>query len=137
MKKHNSLKYMLMAAVASMTTTGCIEETFPEEGAATQEQVGASATALESSLRGIPTQMSQGYFVYGDQVHETDMSYAGLIIAQTEMLGDMSVHEGRISKIVSKLNRFLYIVCICLKALIAKIGILVTWYNYFAIIRQR
>ena len=55
----------------------------------------------------------------------------------TEMLGDMSVHEGRISKIVSKLNRFLYIVCICLKALIAKIGILVTWYNYFAIIRQR
>lgn len=83
-----------MAAVASMTTTGCIEETFPEEGAATQEQVGASATALESSLRGIPTQMSQGYFVYGDQVHETDMSYAGLIIAQTEMLGDMYVGKG-------------------------------------------
>ena len=77
-----------MAAVASLATTGCVEETFPEGGTATQEQVGASAAALESSLRGIPTQMTQGYFVYGDQVHETDMSYAGLIIAQAEMLGD-------------------------------------------------
>ena len=81
-----SFKYMLMAAAASLTVTGCIDETFPEGGTATQEQVGASASALESSLRGIPTQMSQGYFVYGGQVHETDMAYAGLIIAQTEML---------------------------------------------------
>lgn len=94
MKKINSFKYMLMAAVASLATTGCVEETFPEGGTATQEQVGASAAALESSLRGIPTQMTQGYFVYGDQVHETDMSYAGLIIAQAEMLGDMYVGKG-------------------------------------------
>ena len=60
MKKINSFKYMLMAAVASLATTGCVEETFPEGGTATQEQVGASAAALESSLRGIPTQMTQG-----------------------------------------------------------------------------
>jgi hypothetical protein len=33
--------------------------------------------------------MVQGYLVYGEQVHETDMAYPGLMIAQTEMLGDM------------------------------------------------
>ncbi len=33
--------------------------------------------------------MSKGYFVYDDQVHETDMSYPQFMIAQTEMLGDI------------------------------------------------
>ena len=69
--------------------TGCIEETFPEGGTATSEQVGASSSALEASLNGIPSQMAQGYYVYGDQVHETDMAYPQFMIALTEMLGDM------------------------------------------------
>ena len=67
----------------------CIEETFPEGSTATSEQIGASASALEASLNGIPSQMTQGYYVYDDQVHETDMSYPQFMIAQTEMLGDM------------------------------------------------
>ena len=33
--------------------------------------------------------MVQWYLVYGEQVHETDMAYPQLMIAQTEMLGDM------------------------------------------------
>ena len=69
--------------------TGCIEETFPEGSTATSEQIGASATALEASLNGIPSQMSQGYLVYGSQTHETDMAYPQFIIPMTEMLGDM------------------------------------------------
>lgn len=76
-------------AMSAMMLTGCIDETFPEDSVATAEQVGSSASALEASLRGIPSQMAQGYLVYGEQVHETDMAYPAYMIAQTELLGDM------------------------------------------------
>lgn len=80
---------LLLTAASAWMLTGCIEETFPEGGTATSEQVGASSSALEASLNGIPSQMAQGYYVYGDQVHETDMAYPQFMIALTEMLGDM------------------------------------------------
>ena len=76
-------------AMSAFALTGCIEETVPQTGTATAEQVGASATALEASLRGIPSQMAQGYLVYGKQEEETDMAYPAYMIAQTELLGDM------------------------------------------------
>jgi hypothetical protein len=88
MKTLNKI-YAVMALSAVFSLTSCIEETFPEGGTATSEQVGASATALEGSLNGIPAQMTLGYYVYEDQVHETDMAYPLFCIAQTEMLGDM------------------------------------------------
>lgn len=79
----------ILATASVMMLTGCIEETFPESSSATSEQVGASSSALEASLNGIPSQMVQGYYIYGDQVHETDMAYPQFMIACTEMLGDM------------------------------------------------
>ena len=88
MKTLNKL-YTVIALSAALSLTSCIDETFPEGSTATAEQVGASATALEGSLNGIPAQMSLGYYVYEDQVHETDMAYPQFCIAQTEMLGDM------------------------------------------------
>lgn len=83
-----------LIAVSALTMTGCIEETIPQTDTATAEQVGASASALEASLRGIPAQMAQGYLVYGDQVEETDMAYPAYMIAQTELLGDMYPGSG-------------------------------------------
>jgi tetratricopeptide (TPR) repeat protein len=89
MKTINKLLYLLAMATLALTWAGCIEETFPEGSTATSEQIGASATALEASLNGIPSQMSKGYLVYDEQVHETDMAYPQFMIAQTELLGDM------------------------------------------------
>lgn len=83
------LNIFSVAAMFSVALSSCIEETFPESSSATSEQIGASASALEASLNGIPAEMAQGYLVYGSQVHETDMGYPQLMIAQTEMLGDM------------------------------------------------
>jgi len=88
MKLFNKALFFI-AGASVLTLTSCIEETFPEDNTATTAQIGASATALESSVRGIPSQMCQGYLVYGDQVHETDMAYPQFMIAMTEMLGDM------------------------------------------------
>ena len=87
MKK--ALKIFSLFAATALLASSCIEETFPESGSATAEQVGASSTALEAALNGIPSQMAQGYYVYGSQTHETDMAYPMYMIAQTELLGDM------------------------------------------------
>ena len=82
-------KIFSILAMYTFALSSCIEETFPESSSATSEQIGASASALEASLNGIPASMAQGYFVYESQVHETDMGYPQFMIAQTEMLGDM------------------------------------------------
>lgn len=87
MKK--AIKIFSAMAASALVLTSCIEETFPESSSATSEQIGASSTALEAALNGIPSQMAQGYYVYGSQTHETDMAYPQFMIAQTEMLGDM------------------------------------------------
>ena len=89
MKKNNILKLFAAAAVSAPMLTGCIEETFPEGGSATSEQIGASASALAASVNGIPSQMVQGYMVYGSQTHETDLAYPGLMLDQSNMLGDL------------------------------------------------
>lgn len=82
-------KIFSVLAISAVALSSCIEETFPESSSATSEQIGASASALEAALNGIPATMAQGYLVYESQVHETDMSYPQFMIAQTEMLGDM------------------------------------------------
>ena len=87
MKK--TFKIFSLIALSAFALTSCIEETFPEDSVATAEQISASASAMEASLRGIPSQMAQGYLVYGSQTHETDMAYPAYMIAQTELLGDM------------------------------------------------
>lgn len=81
--------YILSALVATVGLSGCIDETQPEDDTATGSQVGQSSSALEALLNGIPSQMSQGYLVYGTQYDETDMAYPQFMIAQTELLGDM------------------------------------------------
>ena len=81
---------LMTVSVAAMTlATSCIDETSPQGDTATQEQIGASSSALQAALSGIPAQMVQWYLVYGEQTHETDMAYPQFMIAQTEMLGDM------------------------------------------------
>ncbi len=83
------IKILSVTALSTLMLSSCIEETFPENSTATSEQIGASSSALEAALNGIPSQMAQGYYVYGNQTHETDMAYPQLMIAQTEMLGDV------------------------------------------------
>lgn len=88
MKKINIL-YAALALSATFSLTGCIEETFPESDIATSGQVQESASALEGAINGIASQMAQGYLVYGDQVNDIDMALPGLMITQTQLLGDM------------------------------------------------
>ncbi|MCD8312799.1 MAG: RagB/SusD family nutrient uptake outer membrane protein [Bacteroidales bacterium] len=80
--------FFAAVALATLTLTGCIKEVFPQDDIATLEQIGASASALEASVNGIPSQMAQGYLIYGDQVYEYDMAFPALMINFSEALGD-------------------------------------------------
>lgn len=80
--------YSVLAFGAALSLTGCIEEVFPEKEHATEDQM--KDAGLVSAINGMSSQFCQGYLVYeGQQVHETDMAYPQLMIAFTEMLGDM------------------------------------------------
>ena len=80
MKTIKSL-YSLLALVTMLSFSSCIDETFPEDSYATEDQM--SNAGLVSAINGMSAQMSQGYLVYGEQVHETDMAYPQLMVAFT------------------------------------------------------
>ena len=84
-----TISYLSLMGVALVGLNACIEETFPEDSFATTEQVASSPSAIKASALGMPSAMAQGYYVYEEQVHETDMSYPQFMIAFTELLGDM------------------------------------------------
>lgn len=81
--------YSILMVFAATALTSCLEEAFPEGSTVTEKQLGEVASGLESAVLGIPARMQQGYLVYGEQEHETDMAYPQFMIALTEMLGDM------------------------------------------------
>lgn len=54
--KKNIFKLFSAMVVSATVLTGCIEEVFPEGSTATSEQIGASATALEAAVSGMPSQ---------------------------------------------------------------------------------
>ena len=80
-------KYAVLAMGAVLSLTSCIDETFPESSTVTEDQM--SNAGLSSAIAGLSSQYVQGYLVYGEQEHETDMAYPQFMIAQTEMMGDM------------------------------------------------
>ncbi|MCS2440014.1 hypothetical protein NXX09_00050 [Bacteroides uniformis] len=88
--KKNIFKLFSAMVVSATVFTGCIEEVFPEDSTATSDQIGASATAIEASLNGLPSQMVQGYLVYGKQTHETDLAYPSLMLARRQNCWVMS-----------------------------------------------
>lgn len=88
MKKYKFILALFVGA-GLISLSGCVEEMHPQSDIATADVVASSPSALEATVNGIPAQMVQGYLVYGEQVHETDMAYPQFMIAQTEMLGDM------------------------------------------------
>lgn len=91
--KKNIVKLLSLAAASTFMFSSCIEEVIPESSQATSEQIGASATALEAAVNGMPSQMVQGYLVYGKQTHETDLAYPSLMLAQTQLLGDIVAQD--------------------------------------------
>lgn len=83
-------KAFLISASAVALLSGCIKETFPEDGTATTEQIAQSAAALKASVDGMVAQTYQPYFFFGSGNQlEFDISYAGLLITYSRMTCDL------------------------------------------------
>ena len=81
---------LLVAAAAVSVLPGCIQETFPLEGAATSEQMAESAAAMKGSVDGMVAQAYQPYYFFGSSNQlEYDISYAGLLITYSRMTNDL------------------------------------------------
>jgi len=84
----NIVKTILLAG-GIIALSSCIKETQPQSSTATSEQIGASATALEASMSGLPSMLTLSYPIYGYQYTETDIAYPSFMMMYTQMLGDI------------------------------------------------
>ena len=66
--------------------SGCIEETFPEGGSATSDQIAESPIATEGMIASIPTIMITNYLNLGEHV---DFGYPGIMGANDRLAGDV------------------------------------------------
>ena len=66
--------------------TGCIEETFPEGGGATSDQIAESPIATEGMISSIPTVLITNYLDMGDHF---DFGYPGIMGANDRMAGEV------------------------------------------------
>lgn len=81
---------LFITAIAVSILSGCIQETFPMEAAATSEQIAQSSAAMQSSVDGLVAQAYQPYYFYGSSNQlEFDISYAGILITWARMTNDL------------------------------------------------
>lgn len=86
----NIIKTLLVTVASTALLSGCIQETFPLEGAATSEQLAQSAAGMAASVDGLVAQTYQPYYFYGSSNQlEFDISYAGLLITYARMTNDI------------------------------------------------
>ena len=75
-----------VCAGAALLLSGCIEETFPEGGNATSDQIAESPIATEGMIASIPTIMITNYLDLGEHV---DFGYPGIMGANDRLAGDV------------------------------------------------
>lgn len=84
----NIMKKLVLAALAPMMLSGCIEETFPEGGTVTSDQVAQSSTALQAMVNSIPTAM----ILYAQNYAQAwDFGYPAMAVSLAHMSGDVII----------------------------------------------
>lgn len=86
MKKIKIVKIAATLLCAPVLLSSCIEETFPEGGNVTTEQVGDSPFAMNSLASSIPTILITNYIGIGDHF---DFGYPGIFGATDRLVGEV------------------------------------------------
>lgn len=86
MKKIKIVKIAATLLCAPVLLSSCIEETFPEGGNVTTEQVGDSPFAMNSLASSIPTILITNYIGIGDHF---DFGYPGIFGATDRLAGEV------------------------------------------------
>ena len=83
---NRSIRNTCIVAGAAVLLSGCIEETFPEGGYATSDQIAESPIATEGMIASIPSIMITNYLGLGVHV---DFGYPGIMGANDRVAGDV------------------------------------------------
>lgn len=71
---------------AAAVLSGCIKETFPEGGNATQDQIAESPFAVDGLVASVPTKLITNYINIGEHI---DFGYPGIMGATDRMAGEV------------------------------------------------
>lgn len=94
MKTNTIFKFIAVALSSAVLLTSCAEETFPENGYATSDQIAESPFATGGVLSAIPTILMSNYSeILGEHV---EFGYMGLAGALDRMTGDMFPVSGNV-----------------------------------------
>ena len=93
MKKIKIVKIAATLLCAPVLLSSCIEETFPEGGNVTAEQVGDSPFAMNSLASSIPTILITNYIGIGDHF---DFGYPGIFGATDRLVGEVFPVSGNL-----------------------------------------
>lgn len=93
MKKIKIVKIAATLLCAPVLLSSCIEETFPEGGNVTTEQVGDSPFAMNSLASSIPTILITNYIGIGDHF---DFGYPGIFGATDRLVGEVFPVSGNL-----------------------------------------
>lgn len=93
MKKIKIVKIAATLLCAPVLLSSCIEETFPEGGNVTTEQVGDSPFAMNSLASSIPTILITNYIGIGDHF---DFGYPGIFGATDRLAGEVFPVSGNL-----------------------------------------
>lgn len=86
MKMNQIIKFTAVLLGSAVLATGCIEEVFPESGAATGEQISQSPFAQDGVVSAIPTILITNYVDIGEHI---DFGYPGIMGAMDRLAGEV------------------------------------------------
>ncbi len=86
MKMNNILKFSAVLLGFSILASGCIEETFPESNAATQEQISGSQFASEGAVMALPTVLIKNQIGWSEHI---DFGYPAIFGATDRLAGEI------------------------------------------------
>lgn len=95
MKTNTILKTIALLFGSAVLLTSCVEETFPENGYATSDQIGNSPFATDGIVTAMPTIRMTNYTEYlGEHV---EFGYAGLMGSYDRLAGEVFPVSGNMS----------------------------------------
>lgn len=131
MKMNNILKTAIVLLGASTLMSGCIKETFPLEGVATEEQVNESPYATSGLVSAIYTSLITNYIGIGDHF---DFGYPGIFGATDRAVGEVFPVSGNLeggNVYMDRWQPWQYNIALGPTGAVTPF----TWYNYYSFIK--
>lgn len=105
MKTNTILKTIAVLFGSAVLLTSCVEETFPEGGSATNEQIAESPFAADGVVTAMPTILMNNYLGYG----HFDFGYPGIMGCLDRLAGEVFPVSGNVKGGNQYYDRFQFV----------------------------